>query len=869
VRGRRPALALSALAGLTLLVAGPPGAAQDAPASPRILLTLNDGWRYTDGPLEGAEAPDYDDGGWAPVDLPHTWNADDAYAEAEGYRRGVGWYRRPLELDPSLAGKRLFLRFEGANQVAHVWVNGREAGRHVGGYTAFVFDVTELVRPEGPNVVAVRVDNAHDPDIPPLDADFTFFGGIYRDVWLIATEPVHVTLLDHASPGIFVDTPEVGAERASVRVRGTLVNATGASVVAEVTSRVLDPAGAEVAVARERVVVPASGRAPFTQTGGPVERPLLWAPATPHVYRVVTEVRAGGALVDRVVNPLGFRWFDVDPARGFVLNGEPLRLVGTNRHQDRDRLGAALSDAMHREDVRLVKETGFTFLRLAHYPQDEAVLEAMDAAGLVGWEEIPVVNQIGTSAAFADHAESMLVEMIRQHYNHPSILFWGFMNEVLLRPPDPLPEGYRASVLGLARRLDARAKAEDPSRATVMAISFDEIDDGSGVQDVTDVLGLNLYFGWYYRTLEGLGAYLDSLHARHPGRPLMISEYGAGSDERIHAREPVPFDFSAEHQRRFHESYLRQLGERPWLVAIAVWNQFDFASKGRHDSKPNINQKGLLHLDRTPKDVWHLYRARLVEDEPVLHVAARDWPRRAGSRPGDERHEIVVYSNLPEVELALNGRSLGREVPVEGAARWTVPLEAGVNRLVARGAWRDEAVVDAFTVRWEDRAPLFSAGRGEIAVNAGGAYQYVDAAGTSWEADRPFEPGGWGHEGGTAELRHHRVDGTAEDALFQASREGETRYRFDVPDGDYEVTVGMVEMVHAEAGRRRFDVRVNGRPALTGLDLAARPGRWRAFERTVRATAVEGGGVVIELSTTVGAPTVAAIRVRSLRAGGP
>ena len=488
------------------------------------------------------------------------------------------------------------------------------------------------------------------------------------------------------------------------------------------------------------------------------------------------------------------------------------------------------------------------------------------ARALAVREEIPVVNLISTTDAFADNAERMLVEMIRQHYNHPSVVLWGYMNEVMLTRPDPVPPGYHARIVALARRLEAVAEREDPTRPTATAISLEEIDNGTGFQDVPDVLGLNLYFGWYYRSLEGFGPWLDSLHARHPTRPILISEYGAGSDERIHARRPRAFDFSTEHQRRFHEATWPQLAARPWLVGTAVWNQFDFGSKGRHDSKPNLNQKGLLYFDRTPKDVWHYYRASLRRDEPVLHVAVRDHAVRAGSTAADAVQPVTVYANLDAVELFLGDSSLGVRPAAGGVARWEVALRDGENRLRARGTWRGRSVEDAASVRYADRRSFLTDAAGparELAVNAGSHYAYVDAGGTVWEADRPYEPGGgWGHLGGTEVLTHHRVHGTEEDALFQASREGARGYRFDVPDGIYEVRVGLAETRHDSAGARRFGVRVNDVPLFAGLDLAAGHGRHAAVARTAVVRAADGRGIEVTFDAIVGQPTVSAIHLR-------
>src|SRR5919198_3157821 len=403
--------------------------------------------------VEGAEAVAFDDSRWATVNLPHTWNAADTQDDEPGYRRGVGWYRKRLSLPPGLEGKRLFLYFEGANQVAEVFVNGRSVGRHRGGYTAFAFDITDAVGGAGgQNLIAVRVDNSHDKDIPPLEADFDFYGGIYRNVWLVATEPVHISLLDHASPGVYVDTPAVSASSATVRVRGTLVNDGGGARSVRVVSTVFDPAGERVASMTSALAVGAGQEASFEQSSRAIPRPRLWAPDHPALYTVSVRVYVGARLVDGVESPLGFRWFSVDAERGFFLNGEPLKLRGVNRHQDRAGLGNAVPDPLHVRDMEIIKAMGANFVRLAHYPQAPSVIAAADRLGLILWEEIPIVNYITTSEAFTRNCEEMLTEMIRQHYNHPSVLMWGYMNEILLRRQKE--EGYDGKVVELARRLD-------------------------------------------------------------------------------------------------------------------------------------------------------------------------------------------------------------------------------------------------------------------------------------------------------------------------------------------------------------------------------------------------------------------------------
>ena len=860
----RPASGIGVL--LWLLISGCSVALAADGDSGRSRTSLNAGWRYADGPQPGAESLGFDDAAWPGVRLPHTWNADDAFDKRKPYRRGEGWYRRELALPPGQCGKRLFAYFEGANQVAEVFLNGVSLGTHVGGYTAFAFELTPHLRCDARNVLAVRVDNRHDLDIPPLDADFTFYGGIYRNAWLIATDPLHIDVLDHASPGIFVDTPRIDDDQAVVRVRGTLINASAQAREARVEHRILDPQGGEVARLQSRLRIGAGARAPFTIESAPLPTPQLWSPETPRLYRMETRVLEGDAVLDRVDVRFGMRWFGFDPDEGFILNGRRHPLHGSNRHQDRAGSANALSDAQHREDMQDVKDTGFNFVRLAHYPQATAVLDATDELGLAVWEEIPVVNLVTTSDAFAKHAETMLAEMIRQHYNHPSIVMWGYMNEVMQFRPKPEPPGYDDWLLALARKLEARTREEDAFRTTATAISYTEIDNGSGFQDIPQVLGLNIYFGWYYHDLDTLGPWLDALHAKHPMRPIFISEYGADHDERVRAKSPVAFDFSAEYQQRFHERSFAQMKARPWLAGTAVWNHFDFGSNGRQDSKFGINQKGLQYYDRRPKDILYYYRAMMLP-EPVLRIAAHEWTRRAGSRAQDATQAVTVYANVDEVELLHNGASLGRVKPENAAARFQVSFAHGENRLQARGLRQGVAVEDEVVVTYEDRRPFFT-GRGhdvrEIAVNAGGHYAVVADDGTVWEAGRTYEAGNGGHVGGRAVLTHHRIFDTGDDPLWQDTWAGASAWRFDVPDGEYELRLGFVEVEHDAPGARVFDVRVNGKPWLRNLDLAASSGRYGKAEYATRVRAENGRGVVIELPPKAGESTISTLRLRRL-----
>jgi len=891
---RRAVLAgLAAGAGAVAVgvAAGPAGAAtvlsQQAPqlARQRVRTRLASGWRYADGDPAGAERPVFDDSRWAAVSLPHTWNAADSLDDAAGYRRGPGWYRLALAVTDRPPGTRLYLYFEGANQVADVFVQGVRVGGHVGGYTAFCVEVTEQLSALAVGAaatVAVRVDNGHDDDIPPFSADFTFYGGLYRTVWLIATDAVHLTMTDHASAGVRVDTPAVGASSAAVRVRGVVVNDGPVLATAILTATVSDASGTAVSAASTAVILAPGRSADFELNPPALAAPHLWSPDSPYLYSVATASTVtpgpggGPGSVDRVDLPLGVRWFSVEPAAGFYLNGASLPLRGTNRHQDRVGRGNAMSDADQVADLELIKAMGANVVRLAHYPQAPAVLDAADRLGLVLWEESPSVNQIVMSPGYTRNSLEMTREMVRQHANHPSIAFWGYMNEIFLRPPVPEPAGYEQAVVALARQLEDLVRAEDPTRLTAMAAHPSSRYGSSGLADVPMMLGWNLYLGWYTGTFDQLGPWLDAEHAAHPDRALFLSEYGADSDGRLHSVRPVRGDQSIEYQQRFLESYLAQLRSRPYLVGATQWSAFDFGSEARTGAVPHVNMKGLQYSDRTPKDVYHLYRAALGT-AAVLHIASRDWSHRAGQgaapapgTPAQVVQEVTVYSNLDRVELFVRGTSLGTRSPgVARAARWSVPFRNGTNRLTARGVAADgRALDDAVDVdlvlrpaALRDPTSPFS----RLSVNVGAGVQYTDPTGWVWVEDQPYATGGWGAVGGSAQaIDAAWVNGTAENPLYQTFRRNMSAYRFDVPDGAFDVTVRCVDPSMPGPGRRSFDVTLNGAVLAAGVDLVARAGVHGAHDVAGRVQVSGGAGLTVGFRSVVGMPVVSGIDVRKV-----
>lgn len=844
----------------------------------RIVRSLDDGWRFQAGTHPEAAAAGYDDRDWEPVRIPHTWNGD-AYTVKE-YYRGEGWYRRSLRL-PLQTGQRHYVRMDAASKTARLYVNGREAGAHCGGYTAAVYDVTELLRPDGDNVLAVRVDNA-DEKVPPLSGDFTFFGGIYRDVWLVTVPACHFTMTDKGSSGLYVSTPEASAARGTIALRGSVTNDAAEECRATVEVRIFDPAGKLVDEGSCPLRLTAGEQAEFSYRSRVLKDPALWTPETPNRYRVEATLCGNRQELDRLTLHTAFRWFRFDPAEGFFLNGEPYKLRGVCRHQDQKPYGVALTDEMHRRDFALIKAMGANFIRLAHYPQDDAFLEECDRQGMLVWEEIPVIDIVPDSPAYADTAEENLREMIRQHYNRPSVILWGFMNEILLvtqrrykTESELQPVLARTRVL--AERLERVLKQEDTTRMSVMAFHGSNDYNRYGLSEITDVVGWNLYNGWYGGNVEGFDRFVAQQHRDYPDHPIIVSEYGAGSDRRLHSLVPRPFDFSTEYQQHYLEHYLPVLETHAYLCGGALWNFIDFSSANRSESMPRINNKGAVYADRTPKDVYYYYQAAWRADLPVLRIASRDWLRRTWTVDADGQATLPVkiYTNLPEVELFADGRSLGRRQPTNHFVIYDVPFRTGGVSLRAAGTSAGgRPVEDALRIDFSGVPERTADAKGalEIAVNVGSGCCFTsDRSGTAWLPDRPYAEGGWGYLGGEADATQAEIACTEDGPLFQTLRRDLDGYRFDLPNGTYEVELLFADPYRQSessvyllgrdaeqtAGQNRFRVEING----AAVEEAYAPEGMRAAARRYTVENRDGR-VEIRFRTLAGHTLLNALRIR-------
>lgn len=858
----------------------------------RVVQSFNDGWYYAAHDDNRLQEVQRNEEGWEQVHLPHTWNTD-AYS-TRNYRRASSWYKKEFRTEVSQMGdKQLYLKFDAVNSLADVYLNGELLTTHKGGYSAFTIDITNKVRTDALNLLMVHVNNQNDR-IPPLSGDFTIFGGIYRNVWLISTEKQHISLTDYASPGVYVDLSSVSEERAEICVRGTLENRDVQHAVLKLNVEVVDAGGKTVAQSLRSVRLDAEGTFAFNERLQ-LENPRLWSPDSPYLYSVKVSLKdaRGGVLKDKLSVPLGVRWFSVDAQDGFKLNGKPMKLIGACRHQDQMPMGIALSDEMHRRDMQLLKDMGANFVRLAHYPQDDAVLRACDELGILVWEEVPVVDLIALGDEFRNNATNALREMIRQHYNHPSVIMWGYMNEAVIqlqyRVKKQRLNGFYENTLSLARHLEETLKKEDPYRLSTMAYHGNQIYNKIGLSNITDVSGWNLYQGWYENDFKSFDRFVDEEHRKYPNRPLIISEFGAGSDPRLQSLEPQIFDFSMQWQQLYLEYYLPAIMKRPFIIGATEWNFIDFSSASRQEATPHINNKGLMYNDRRPKDVYYYFQAFLRKDIPVLHIAVDDWKHRTVVSDGEAvEHPVKVYSNLDKVELSANGKKLSVQDVMNSHAQWQVSLVDGRNTLVVSGVYQGKKVEQASDVYVKIQPRHIATANArqlELAVNAGSNCFFTDdKSSLCWLPDQAYTPGSWGYIGGEIFRRSPgRIGTTAEVKdtrnvpLFQTKRKDIKAYRFDLPDGEYEVELLFADL-NASSERVTYDlgaatafdnadfrgsvfnVSVNGEPWLSHFSPAIEVGGNRCISKKLR-VAVAGGNLTVDFEAVKGMTFLNGIKI--------
>ena len=598
--------------------------------------------------FQDAFMPEYDDSWWNSINLPHTWNAYDVTDAEPGYWRGIGWYRKHFRVDSQYVGKRMVLEFEGVNQAAKIWLNGIYLGSHKGGYTGFSFEISPRFNAD--NVLTVEVNNLYDATVPPtVKTDFAFYGGIYRSVSLLITNTAFVS-------DMYWTTPKVSAAQAETNFHSRVTNQNNRALQLTLTQQILDPKGILVDSVSTPITIGAGQTKEFTQSGGVLKDPQLWSPDAPNVYSIRTLLQEGPHVLDVCENPLGFRWYHFDPQRGFFLNGKRLQIHGTNMHQSYPGMGNAVPKSRLVKDMEMAHDMGVNFWRTSHYPHNIATMNASDRLGMMVWEELPIMKEIGNPDQYIANVSNMAREMIHRDRNHPSVVLWGIAGEI------NAPTNVSARVVGAISSL---YRELDPTRPVAM-----HAPRGEEIASLVDVVGADA------------SPETDREHFQHPGRAYMTAEYSAALIGRgLYGGGP----YSEEQGLERHEKYLRELNQRSWMAGGCIWNEFDNDGETYDPVIPHITSFGMTDIWRIPKEIYYFYQSQWTK-KPMVHIVGHwTWPGEEG-----KTRIVTVFSNQDEVELFLNGKSLGSKKNISGTGLryppriWKVTYERGTLKAVAR-----------------------------------------------------------------------------------------------------------------------------------------------------------------------------------------
>ena len=627
----------------------------------REIINLNAKWAFS---KEATQVPSEMDKKWNFVNLPHSWNAIDGQDGDSDYYRGTAYYAKLIKKSELPVSQKYYLEIKGANSSADVYVGGKHLAHHDGGYSTWRVDITNEVNED--TLIVIAVDNAANDKVYPQVADFTFYGGLYRDVNLICVADSHFDLDYYGGPGIKV-TPVMDGKNANVEVEVYVTDFQPAQSIRYTFYTQNE----------EEICSYESGATKISHT---IENAHLWhGRKDPYLYCVEAELIEEGKVIDNVCTRFGCRSFEIHPENGFILNGEEYPLRGVSRHQDRWGYGNALLPEHHEEDMDLICEVGATTIRLAHYQHDQYFYDLCDERGLVIWAEIPYISQHMPTAR--ENTISQMKELITQNYNHPSIVVWGLSNEISMKgDKDP-------DLLENHRILNDLCHEMDKTRlTTIAAVSPCPID--SPYIQIPDVVSYNHYFGWYGGDTAMNGPWFDNFHKTHPNIPIGCSEYGCEALN-WHTSNPKQGDYTEEYQAYYHEELIKQLFSRKYMWATHVWNMFDFGADTRNEGGENgQNHKGLVTFDRKyKKDSFYAYKAWL-SDEPFVHLCGKRYIDRV-----ENVTKVTVYSNQKTVELFANGKSLGVKEAADHFFYFDVPNVGQTHLVAVSGDLKDEGII--------------------------------------------------------------------------------------------------------------------------------------------------------------------------------
>ena len=626
----------------------------------RNIVSINNNWFFS---KEATAVPEALCTDWEAVNVPHCWNAVDGQDGGNDYWRGTAYYAKSIVKAELPAADRYYLEIQGANSSADVYLNGKHLAHHDGGYSTWRVDLTETMEEE--NLLVIAVDNTPNDKVYPQVADFTFYGGLYRNVNIIAVPESHFDLDYYGAPGIKV-TPVMEEKDAKTEVEVFLINAKEGQTVRYTLMNKEGKVLGTKDTADKKIIFR-------------IKNAHLWhGRKDPYLYSVKAELIENGEVLDTVSTRFGCRSYKIDPENGFILNGEEYPLRGVSRHQDRWGFGNALLPEHHKEDIELICEVGATTIRLAHYQHDQYFYDLCDEKGMVIWAEIPYISNHMVGGR--ENTISQMRELITQNYNHPCIVVWGLSNEISMN-------GSSADLIDNHHVLNDMCHEMDKTRPTTMAV-VSMCDMDSEYVHIPDTVSYNHYFGWYGGDTSMNGPWFDKFHEKYPNQPIGCSEYGCEALN-WHTSNPQQGDYTEEYQAYYHEELIKQLFTRKYMWATHVWNMFDFGADARAEGGENgQNHKGLMTFDRKyKKDSFYAYKAWL-SDEPFVHLCGKRYIDRV-----EDVTKVTVYSNQPSVELFANGESLGVKEAPDHFFYFEVPNVGETNLVAVAGECRDESVI--------------------------------------------------------------------------------------------------------------------------------------------------------------------------------
>jgi beta-galactosidase len=649
-------------------------------AGPRLSYSLDQGWKFKTGAIPNASADDFDDKAWDDVTVPHEFPLMGDPNKKYVYR-GEAWYRKGFEPPASWKGQRVFLRFDAVAMVSDTYLNGEQLGEHRGAFAAFTYEITGKIKFGAMNHLAIRADDRMNQDVSPLEGSL-LYGGIYRHVSILVTGPVDITPMDYSSPGVFLLQRAVSADKAVVEIKTEVNNGSAQDAPVTVRMLLMNAEGTIIGKAESSGNTPANKTTPVVQTIT-IPHPHLWnGIADPYLYSVRMELVQGDKIVDAVTQPLGVRSFHFDPKKGFSLNGAPYAIHGVCLHQDWGDMQWAIGPPQEQADLKILRDMGVDALRLVHYQHSQSALDLYDKTGMLVWSELAQFGLVGTSDAYKENVKQQLTEMIRQNYNHPSIILWSMYNEI--------HSNMKGVAFPIVHDLNVLAHSEDPSRPTVAAGSGDTISNAHGLTAEQDLIGDNNYAGWYYGAPEDMAKEIEKVDTAYDGRGLGISEYGGGAKITDHKQNVGPGQIEPygkfqpeEWQALVHEGNYRAIKAHPYVWGSFIWVAFDTGGLPRTDgSFDGGNIKGLITQDRkTKKDAYFFYQANWTTAPMLYLTSRRDTNRTEAETP------VKIYSNAPTITLTVNGKSYGEQKPDDlHVFHWKkITLEPGANKVEVNG----------------------------------------------------------------------------------------------------------------------------------------------------------------------------------------